>query len=187
MYGMRTDTETAANNATDQELETFIDTCMMELMANIDEDCVIQSTMNDMFPELNAIERVYVFDGPSHRHVFAFYGGTNKCIRAWHNWFGIQRDDVGDLERKQTFVCLLVGPLTPLQKAVITSTMEFRAAIVIAAITWLKTHNAHYGDVTIPTEDELVPPLVVDLSEIVDSDNETIEMVMKYTVVLGEH
>jgi hypothetical protein len=50
-------------------------------------------------------------------------------------------------------------------------------------MSWLKRHNHLYKEVHIPSIDELPKPIIIDESELVESENTVIESRFEYTVV----
>jgi hypothetical protein len=79
-----------------------------------------------------------------------------------------------------------MGPFTPLQKQFVKNNMLVRPNSVLCALHWLKQHNQLYRDITIPNENDLATPLIIDDTDNVESQDTNIESRMEYTVVFPE-
>jgi len=143
--------------------------------------------------DLNDAELALVSLARAHKHVFAFYGGAHKSMRGWHNLYendveGIARtlNQVSEYSGDNVILCILMGPFTPLQKQFVKNNMLVRPDYVLRAFHWLKQHNQLYRDITIPNENDLATPLIIDDTDNVESQDTNIESRMEYTIVFPE-
>jgi hypothetical protein len=143
--------------------------------------------------ELNDVELALVSKARTNKHVFAFYGGAHKCMRGWHTLYendveGIAHTlhQVPHYSGDGLILCILIRPFTPLQKRFMKHNMMVRPYKVLNALTWLKQNNVLYHDITIPQANDLPPPIIIDKSDIIASEDTNIEGRMEYTVIFME-
>ena len=118
---------------------------------------------------LNDCELTLVSRARSNKHVFAFYGGSHKCMRGWHNLYendveGINQtvNQIHNYTGDGLVMCVLLGPFTPLQKRFVKNAMMVRPDLVMRALRWLKENNVLYHNIELPREDELPTTVIVD-------------------------
>jgi hypothetical protein len=139
---------------------------------------------------LNNVELALVSMARIDKHVFTFYGGAHKSMRGWHNLYENDVEHIaGALQQVETFgggnivACILQGPFTQYQRTKVQEQVMIRPYLILEAMSWLKRHNHLYKEVHIPSVDELPKPIIIDESELVESENTVIESRFEYTVV----
>ena len=125
------------------------------------------------------------------KHVFIFYGGAHhQSMRGWHNLYENDVEHIaGVLQQIESFgggnvvACILQGPFTAYQRSKVCGQVMIRPQLVLKAMRWLKRKNRLYKELHILTVDELPEPIIIDDSELVESENTLIESRFEYTVV----
>jgi hypothetical protein len=90
---------------------------------------------------------------------------------------------VKDFGGGNTVACILQGPFTPYQRSKVREQVMIRPQKILTAMRWLKRNNQLYKELHIPTVEELPEPIIIDDSELVESENTFIESCFEYTVV----
>ena len=111
-------------------------------------------------------------------------------MRGWHNLYENDVEHIaGALQQIETFgggntiACILQGPFTAYQQTKVREQVMIRPQKILKAMEWLKQNNHLYSNLHIPTLEELPKPIIIDDSNLVESENTQIESRFEYTVV----
>ena len=79
-----------------------------------------------------------------------------------------------------------MGPFTNEQRAKAWKETEVRPGAVLNALIWLKHNNPAYASYKLPELQNIPQPIIIDKSELVQSENTELEKKFEYTVVFPE-
>ena len=176
-----------------KQIETKIKPSRVKLPKHAIANGMIFGEAPPELQELNDVELALVSQARIDKHVFTFYGGCHKSMRGWHNLYenNVQHN-AGIMQRLQSFgvettiACILQGPFTEYQRKQALFKTRVDPDKVLRAMTWLKENNRLYSTFTIPDASELPKPVIINESELVQSENTSIESQFEYTVVFPE-
>jgi hypothetical protein len=141
---------------------------------------------------LNNVELSLVSMAQTDKHVFTFYGSAHKSMHGWHNLYknDVEHTIVRVLQQVKCFgggntvACILQGPFTPYQQSKVREQVMIHLQKILKAMHWLKRNNRLYKELHILTIEELPEPIIIDDSELVESENTFIELCFdEYTVI----
>ena len=143
---------------------------------------------------LNEVELALVSKVRIQSHIWHWFGGNHHCIKGWHTLFRnpYQRNvanlnSLADSGMQGNIYVILSGPFTTDQQAIARAASSVNRAKVVAAMQWLIKNNIHYKGDSIPTEDEIPLPVVLDHElRTVDSEDVQIENRINLSVIFPD-
>ena len=118
--------------------------------------------------DLNVAEIALVSPNRILCHGMVVYADQHRGVYGWH---ALYENNVGanigninqliDAGLKGEIVCVLCGPFTRAQKAVVRDQTNVRYEKLVAAFNWLKLHNHFFNDLVIPAPGEIKSPVLL--------------------------
>ena len=140
---------------------------------------------------LNEIELALISQARFRGHLFSYWGGCHRSIKGWHSFYEVDPGhtnavlgNVAKLTESKNIAVVLLGPFTKEQKQRIKKKTEISIDKCQEAFKWLKANNRLYQDAIFSVDVE--PPVIIDRSEEVESENSDIEIKEEIRVVFPD-
>lgn len=116
---------------------------------------------------LNRAELALISPNRIISHAISLRANRHDGVYGWHAIYENQVDanlasvqQLVDAGMQGELVCVLCGPFTTTQKALVRAQLTVRPDRLIAAFQWLKVHNHYFKDFTIPNIEDIPLPYI---------------------------
>jgi hypothetical protein len=118
--------------------------------------------------ELNEAEKALLSPNRHLGQVWSFYGGAQQHVKGWHTIFSnvpgntmAHVNSLTDISESATIACVLCGPFTKTQQAIVKKEFVLRPRRLEKAFKWLKKNHFVYRDIEIPDLSDMPVPVVI--------------------------
>jgi hypothetical protein len=142
---------------------------------------------------LNDVELALVAQSRISGHIFSFHGGKHQCMTGMHSLYDVNLAHLASsLERMEqlgfptVIACVLSGPFTSFQKQYVLRKMMINRLKVKRALTWLRTNNILFANITDAEIENLPEPIFIDRSSECESENNNVEMTEAFDFIFPD-
>ena len=146
--------------------------------------------------ELNEVELAFITPVSSWGYCFTYQGGKQKNLKGTLSFMRVKERSIAraavHMEQMglcQHVVVLINGPMTEAQLAAVKQKNNIRPGKIMAAVEWLRENHVKWKSIDLNKfREELsnVPPVVIDKSELVESENANIEKSELFTCYIPD-